>query len=44
VELPAWTSSRRRIIEYIDGMPAFQAEGLTAANLARVTHKEPIEI
>src|SRR5262245_36668507 len=24
VELPAWTSSRRRIFEYIAGMPAFQ--------------------
>lgn len=28
VELPAWTSSRRGILEYIAGMPAFQAEGL----------------
>ena len=30
VDLPAWTSSRRGILEYIAGMPAFQAEGLTA--------------
>jgi hypothetical protein len=41
VELPAWTSSRRRIIEYIAGMPAVQAEGLTAADLARVQQTEP---
>ncbi|MBS9403086.1 hypothetical protein KG088_05540 [Halomonas sp. TRM85114] len=41
VELPAWTSSRRRILEYIAGMPAFQAEGLTAADLARVQQAEP---
>lgn len=41
VELPAWTSSRRGIIEYIAGMPAFQAEGLTAADLARVQQTEP---
>ncbi len=41
VDLPAWTSSRRRILEYIAGMPAFQAEGLTAADLARVQQAEP---
>jgi hypothetical protein len=41
VELPAWTSSRRIILEYIAGMPAFQAEGLTAADLARVQQTEP---
>lgn len=41
VELPAWTSSRRAILEYIAGMPAFQAEGLTAADLARVQQTEP---
>jgi ABC-type multidrug transport system ATPase subunit len=34
VELPAWTSSRRGILEYIAGMPV-QVEGLTAADLAR---------
>ncbi|MDI6528953.1 hypothetical protein QMA71_25760 [Pseudomonas otitidis] len=41
VELPAWTSSHRGILEYIAGMPAFQAEGLTAADLARVQQTEP---
>ena len=30
VDLPAWTSSRRGILEYIAGMPAFLAESLTA--------------
>lgn len=41
VELPAWTSSHRGILEYIAGMPAFQAEGLTAADLARMQKTEP---
>lgn len=41
VELPAWTSSRRGILEYIAGMPAFQAEGITPADLARVQQTEP---
>jgi NACHT conflict system protein len=41
VELSAWTSSRRRILEYIAGMPAFQAERLTPADLARVQQTEP---
>jgi hypothetical protein len=41
VELPTWTSSRRGILEYIAGMPPFQAEGLTAADLARVQQMEP---
>lgn len=41
VELPAWTSSQFGILEYIAGMPAFQAEGLTAADLARVQQTEP---
>ena len=41
VELPAWTMSRRRILEYIAGMPAFQAERLTPADLARVQQTEP---
>lgn len=41
VELPAWTSSRRGILEYIAGMRAFQAEDLTAADLARVQQTEP---
>lgn len=42
VELPAWTGSRRGILEYIAGMRSFQAEGLTAADLARVQQTEPI--
>ncbi|MBK8172762.1 MAG: hypothetical protein IPK60_20825 [Sandaracinaceae bacterium] len=41
VELSAWTSSHRGILEYIAGMPAFQAEGLTAADLARVQQTDP---
>ena len=41
VDLSPWTTSRRPILEYIAGMPAFQAEGLTSANLARVQRTEP---
>ncbi len=41
VELPAWTASRGNILEYIAGMPAFQAERLTTADLARVQQTEP---
>ena len=41
IELPAWTSSRRGILEFIAGMPAFQVEGLTSGDLARVQQKEP---
>ena len=41
VDLPVWTSSRQGILEYIGGMPAFLAEGLTAAELARVQQTEP---
>jgi hypothetical protein len=41
VELPTWTSSQRGILEYIAGMPAFQAEALTAADLARAQQSEP---
>jgi len=41
VDLPAWTSSSRGILEYIAGMPVFQAEGLTSADLARVQQTEP---
>ena len=40
VELSAWTTSGRDILEYIAGMPAFQAESLTAAHLARVQQAE----
>ncbi|GMU03749.1 NACHT domain-containing protein [Corallococcus caeni] len=41
VELPSWTSSHRGILEYIAGMPAFQAEGLTPEDLARAQQSEP---
>lgn len=41
VELPLWTSSHRGILEYISCMHPFQAEGLTAADLARVHQSEP---
>ena len=41
VDLPAWTSSGRGILEYIAGMPAFLAEGLTAAHLAHLQQTEP---
>lgn len=41
VELPAWISSRREILQYIAGLPAFQAESLTPADLARVQQTEP---
>ncbi len=41
VELSAWTSSRRGILEFVAGMPAFQAERLTPADLARVQQAEP---
>ena len=41
VDLPAWTSSHQGILEYIAGMPAFLAEGLTPADLARVLQTEP---
>ena len=42
IELPAWISSRRGILDFIAGMPAFQAEGLTAPNLARIQQYEPL--
>ena len=41
VDLPAWTSSGRSILDYIAGIPAFLAEGLTAADLARSQQTEP---
>ena len=41
VDLSSWTSSCRTILEYIAGMPPFQAEGLTPAHLARVQQTEP---
>lgn len=44
VDLPAWTSSRRGILEYVAGMPEFRAEGLTADDLARLQQTEPLLI
>ena len=41
VELPSWATSGRNILEYIAGLPAFQAEHLTSANLAQVQRTEP---
>ncbi|MFZ1730575.1 MAG: hypothetical protein WAV84_10670, partial [Bacteroidota bacterium] len=41
VELPSWTSSNRGILEYIAGIPAFQAAGIKPADLARVQQAEP---
>ena len=41
VDLPAWASSRQGILDYIAGMPPFQAEGVTATLLARVHKSEP---
>ena len=41
VDLPAWTSSGRSILEYIAGIGAFLVEGLTAADLARLQQTEP---
>ncbi|MYE04830.1 MAG: NACHT domain-containing protein [Bacteroidetes bacterium SB0662_bin_6] len=41
IDLPAWTSSRRGLLEHIAGMAEFQAEGLTALDLARVQQAEP---
>lgn len=44
VDLPAWTSSNQGLLEHIAGMPAFQAEGVTAADLARVQSTEPFRL
>ena len=41
VDLPAWTSSGNRILDFIAGMPACLAEDLSAADLARVQQTEP---
>ena len=40
LDLPAWTVSRKNIVEYIAGMPAFQAQAITAANLASIQASE----
>lgn len=42
VELSAWTSSKKEILDYIARMPSFQAEGLTPHDLARVHNREPL--
>ncbi|MDE2781314.1 MAG: hypothetical protein OXK77_00005 [Gemmatimonadota bacterium] len=42
VELPRWASSGRPILEFIAQTPQFQAEDLTATDLARVQQAEPI--
>ena len=41
VDLPAWTSSGQGILDFIAGMRALRAEGLTPADLARVQQTEP---
>ncbi len=41
VDLSRWTTSGRSILEYIAGMPSFQAKGLTPADLARMQQTEP---
>ena len=41
VDLPRWASSSRPILEFIARMPQFQAEDLTASDLARVQQAEP---
>ena len=41
VDLAPWTTARRDILEFIAGGPAFQAEGLTSADLALVQQTEP---
>ncbi len=41
VELPSWTTSGHMILEHIAGMPEFQAERLTPADLAKVRRTEP---
>ena len=41
IDLSPWTTSGRNILEYIADMPAFLAEGLTSAHLARVQQTEP---
>ena len=41
VNLPSWSASRKHILKYIAGMPAFQAIGVTSTHLARVLQTEP---
>lgn len=41
IDLTAWTSTRSGILQFIAGMPQFQARSLDAAALARVNTVEP---
>ena len=41
VDLAPWTTSRLKMLEFIAGGLAFQAEGLTPADLAQVQQTEP---
>lgn len=41
VDLAPWITSRLRMLEFIAGQPAFQAEGLTSVELAQVQQTEP---
>ena len=41
IDLTAWTSTRSGILQFIAGMPQFQARSLDAATLARVNTVEP---
>ena len=41
VDLAPWTTSRRNILEFIAGGRAFETEGLTSGDLARVQQTEP---
>ena len=41
VDLSSWTTSQRRILDYVAGMTAFEAEGLTSRDLVRVQETEP---
>ena len=42
VDLPAWAAIGGQVLEYVAGMPAFQAEGLGPIDLARVQQAEPL--
>ena len=40
IDLPAWTSSGLGVLEYVAGMPAFQAQGIDTHALARAQASE----
>ena len=42
VDLAPWSTSRLKMLDFIAGEPAFQAEGLTSEDLARVQQTEPL--